>query len=175
MGKGNTRRYFVLILAALILLLDQATKAIAQRTLTSPDGSFIEKRVLGSILTLRLAYNSGAAFSMATKQTVLLSIFSLVVAALIVRKSRAFSSPAWKLGAGLIVGGIAGNISDRAFRAPGSLRGEVLDWIHLAHWPTFNLADSSIVIGAALVVALIARGVPSGGSQPGSSGESNHE
>ena len=173
--KGNTQRYFVPLIAAFILLIDQGTKAIAQRSLIAPDGSFIEKRIVGSALTLHLAYNSGAAFSLATNQTILLSLFSLLVALLIVKRSRSFTSLAWKFGAALIIGGIAGNISDRAFRAPRLLRGEVVDWIHLAHWPTFNLADSSIVTRAALVVALIARGVPSGGSHQGTSGESNHE
>ncbi len=169
--KRVLQKNLVATLLVAILIIDQLTKAIAQHALISSDGSYIERRIIGPLLTLRLAYNSGAAFSMATNQTLLLSLFSLFVAGFILFKGRSFTSTAWKVGAALITGGIAGNMVDRIMRTPGNFRGEVVDWIHLSHWPTFNIADSSIVIGAALVVALIARGIPSGGSHLGSSGE----
>jgi signal peptidase II len=60
---------------------------------------------------------------------------------------------------GLILGGIFGNLSDRIFRAPSALQGEVVDWIKVSHWPTFNLADTSIVLGAAAIVVLSAKNV----------------
>jgi len=47
----------------------------------------------------------------------------------------------------LVLGGIFGNLADRIFRAPGALQGAVVDWIKIPHWPTFNIADSAIVIG----------------------------
>jgi signal peptidase II len=51
-----------------------------------------------------------------------------------------------------LVGGACGNLVDRLVRAPGFLRGEVVDFIDVGPWPTFNLADSAITVGAVLLV-----------------------
>ena len=117
-------------------------------------------RLVGELLTLRLAFNSGAAFSVATGHTLLLSLFSIFVCGVILLKSLKFTSTPWVIGSSLIVGGIAGNLWDRILRPPHALKGEVVDWIHLSHWPTFNLADTSIVVGAALIAALTFRNIP---------------
>ncbi len=53
----------------------------------------------------------------------------------------------------LVLGGALGNIADRLFRAPGVLHGAVVDFIKLGPWPTFNVADSAITIGAVLLIA----------------------
>ena len=58
------------------------------------------------------------------------------------------------------MGGILGNLTDRIFREPGFLRGHVIDWMQLPHWPIFNIADSAIVIAAALSMLLSARNIP---------------
>jgi signal peptidase II len=63
-----------------------------------------------------------------------------------------------------LLGGALGNLSDRVFRSPGVLRGHVVDWIQLPHWPVFNLADSAIVVGGVLAVLLSMRGVELGRS-----------
>jgi signal peptidase II len=54
----------------------------------------------------------------------------------------------------LALGGIFGNLTDRIFREPGMLRGEVVDWIQLPNWPIFNIADSAVVCAAVLVTIL---------------------
>jgi signal peptidase II len=64
----------------------------------------------------------------------------------------------------LILGGALGNLSDRLFRAPGFMRGHVVDWISAfgpngERWPIFNLADSAIVCGAILAGGLALFGV----------------
>jgi signal peptidase II len=51
-----------------------------------------------------------------------------------------------------------GNLTDRIFRSPAPFRGWVVDWIQVPHWPVFNLADSAICCGGALMVLLAARG-----------------
>ena len=68
-------------------------------------------------------------------------------------------SRGWAVALGLVLGGALGNLADRIFRAPGVLRGHVVDWISLfgpdgEHWPIFNLADSAIVCGAVLAAVL---------------------
>ncbi len=55
---------------------------------------------------------------------------------------------------GLIIGGALGNLSDRLFRAN---HGAVVDFVALHFWPTFNVADSSIVIGCVLLVVSLLR------------------
>ena len=60
-----------------------------------------------------------------------------------------------------------GNLGDRLFRAPGPLRGRVVDWINLPHFPwTFNLADASITCAAVLIAVLALRGVRIDGNTP---------
>src|SRR5436305_835188 len=73
-------------------------------------------------------------------------------------------SAGWAVALGLVLGGALGNLSDRLFRAPGVLRGHVVDWISAfgpygEHWPIFNVADSAIVCGAVLAAGLAVLGI----------------
>ena len=99
--------------------------------------------VIPSVLDLELTRNAGAAFGFAAGATI---IFSVVAAAVVVlhraRRPASSASTGWAWALGLLLGGALGNLGDRLFRAPGPLRGHVVDWIHLHHWPVFNLADS---------------------------------
>lgn len=88
-------------------------------------------------------------------------------------RARSFTSLRWITAAGLAVGGISGNLIDRVIRAPGALAGQVIDWIELPHWPTFNIADSSIVIGAVLATFLVLREIPTTGATTGSGDGTN--
>jgi len=150
-----SKRQLVLIIFV-VAGLDTLTKSLALAHLGAKP-----VRVFGSFLTLHLRYNSGAAFSIAANRTALLSAFSLAVATLIMVRSARMTRRSWLCGAGLVVGGISGNLIDRIFRPPGALSGQVVDWIEITHWPTFNLADSSIVVGAILVAVLVLRNIPS--------------
>ena len=77
----------------------------------------------------------------------------------IIRTARRIYSLPWAVALGLLLGGATGNLTDRIFRSPGLLRGWVVDWIQVPHWPVFNLADSAIVCGGILAVLLSARGI----------------
>jgi signal peptidase II len=105
--------------------------------------------------------NSGAAFSLAPSATYFFSLFSIAVAifTLYLLRSNKITSKAWQLVSGLVLGGITGNLIDRLFRAPYLLRGSVVDWIELPHWPTFNVADSSIFLAAILACILTIRNI----------------
>jgi signal peptidase II len=116
-------------------------------------------RLLGGLLTLRELRNSGAAFSIGTSVTVVFTLIALGVIVAILRTARRLRSIPWAITLGLLLGGATGNLGDRLFRSPGFLRGDVVDWIQLPHWPVFNVADSSIVCGGVLAVLLAARGV----------------
>jgi signal peptidase II len=94
----------------------------------------------------------------------------VVVAAVIVRTARTLFSTGWAVALGLVLGGAIGNLLDRLFRAPGVLRGGVVDWISVFApdgrvYPIFNLADSAIVCGGVLGAVLALRGVEFDGSR----------
>ena len=56
------------------------------------------------------------------------------------------------IGFTLVLGGALGNLCDRFFRAPGFLRGHVVDFVAVGRFPVFNVADSCITIGAIILV-----------------------
>jgi len=145
----------LLAAAVLVLAADALSKAIVVATLSTRP----PMRLLGGLLYLVESRNSGAAFGLATGMTVVLSLVAVAVAVVIVRVSTRLRSTPWAVALGLILGGAVGNLADRIFRAPGPLRGAVVDWISLfgptGHpWPIFNIADSCLVIGVCLVVLL---------------------
>ena len=121
--------------------------------------------LLGGLLTLRELRNSGAAFSIGTSVTVVFTLIALGVIVAIVRTARRLRSIPWAVTLGLLLGGAAGNLGDRLFRSPGFLRGHVVDWIELPHWPVFNVADSCIVCGGVLAVLLAVRGISIDGAR----------
>lgn len=114
-----------------------------------------ERLELTAFFNLVLAFNKGAAFSFLAGaggwQTPLLVAFALaaaiVVSVLLVRSP---GRPVFCAGLALILGGAVGNVIDR-------LRfGHVVDFLDLHaagwHWPAFNVADSAITVGAALLI-----------------------
>jgi signal peptidase II len=117
------------------------------------------KNIIGSFLQLQLTFNSGAAFNIATQAAPLFSLLSLLAIAGIFIFTKSLTSLPWAMALGLLLGGILGNLSDRLCRSPYFLRGAVVDWIRLPHWPVFNVADTSIVISAAAIALLVLRNV----------------
>jgi len=143
------------VTAFLVFLADYSTKYAAVKYLI--EGPF---EILGNTFKLQLVFNTGAAFSIATNATILLSVFSMSTAAGILYFASRVDSNIWALGLGLVLGGIFGNLSDRIFREPYGLQGAVVDWISVLSWPTFNIADSAVVVGVLLIVSLIWKKVP---------------
>ena len=141
-------------LACAIWAIDFLTKNWAIENLsTSP------RQLIGSFLQLTLLRNPGAAFSMATGFTIVFTSISIFVAIFITRYASRITSNWWAIVAGLVLGGVLGNLSDRIFRQPGFLYGHVIDWIELPHWPIFNVADSSIFIAAGIAILLTIRNI----------------
>ena len=75
------------------------------------------------------------------------------------------ATSAWAIAFGLLLAGIAGNLTDRLVRAPGVLRGHVVDFLMLPHWPIFNVADMCINVAAALILVQAFRGIRLDGSR----------
>ncbi|MGH9039853.1 MAG: signal peptidase II [Acidimicrobiia bacterium] len=145
-GGGQSSRGPFLV-ALVVLLLDQATKAWAVAALA--DGPI---RLIDDTLMLRLTRNPGGAFSMFTGFTPLLAVLAIVLVVVIVRTTRRTVDPVMAFTLGLVLGGAVGNLADRIVRSPGLLRGHVVDFIDLSFWPTFNVADSAISIGVVIVL-----------------------
>jgi signal peptidase II len=149
------------VVAALVLALDIISKALIASRL--PIGHQ-PVRALGGVVYFDQTRNSGAAFSLGTGFTVILTIIAAAVVVVLVRVASRLRSTGWAVALGLILGGALGNLVDRLFRAPGVGRGHVVDWISLfgadgRYWPIFNLADAGIVCGAVLAGLLAVLGI----------------
>jgi signal peptidase II len=142
--------------SVVLVVLDQITKIVIQRTLL--EGQSID--VLPPAITLVLAYNPGAAFSFLASgsgwQRYFFLAIALVASALIIymmTKHRTDRFLCFALA--LVLGGAVGNLIDRA------VYGKVVDFVLVRWpggpsvfdpWPAFNVADSCITIGAALLI-----------------------
>lgn len=156
---GRRRSGLLTAVAAVTLALDVLSKIIVVMTLEGQP----TVKLLGGVLYLDVFRNSGAAFSLATGWTWLLSLIALGVVVVIVRLASRLRSIGWAVGLGLVLGGSLGNLVDRLLRAPGPLRGHVVDFLSLLApdggvWPVFNLADSAIVCGGAVLIVLATTG-----------------
>jgi len=170
--RSPRRRLGLLLSVALVvLILDIVTKVLAVRLLIP--GQPVS--IIGDTVTWTLVRNSGAAFSMATGYTWVLTLVAVGVVVGIIWMGRRLVSPWWALGLGMILGGAMGNLVDRFFRSPGPLRGHVVDFLSIGWWPVFNVADPAVVGGAILLVVLsvfgydfdrIGRRVPAGSPDP---------
>ena len=137
-------------LSSLVVLLDHATKWLAEGMLDP-----YRPVPLAPLLNLTLMYNEGAAFSLLSGaggwQRWLFAGFALVLSVLLVIwLLRLGSGERFMAGAlSLVAGGAVGNLIDRV------LTGRVVDFIDVYvgdwHWPAFNVADSAIVIGVAML------------------------
>ena len=134
------------------LLLDGLTKVWAEQALSSPTP------ILGNFFRLSLGHNTGVAFGLFANG----GIFTLIVTGVMIAFLAAWliysihsgdltAIAVWPVG--LILGGAVGNFADRM------VDGRVTDFLDFglgtARWPTFNLADSFIVVGALLLLLII--------------------
>lgn len=149
------RAWLVAIVAPIVLAADLITK---QAALTGLEGKE-PVRVLGGLFYLQIVRNPGAAFGMATGMTWVLTLVALAVVVGIIWVMPKLRSVGWAIGLSLVLAGAVGNLVDRFFRAPGALHGHVVDFLSPFApngdvFPVFNVADSSIVCGGALIVLM---------------------
>lgn len=163
--RDDTARRPVLTLffgtALALYLLDLVTKMLAVAQLSGRE----PVRVVGDLLKLTLVRNPGAAFSTGTSYTVLLSLVAVAAIVVVLVVARRLRDRLWAFGLGALLGGVLGNLTDRIFREPGFLRGHVVDFLQLPHWPVFNVADICINVAAVVIVVQALRGVSSTGER----------
>lgn len=138
-------------IAAGVYVLDRVTKLLAESSLQ--DRPPID--LIPGVLQLRFTTNPGGVFGLFGSVPWLFVGISVVVIGAVVLISTRLTTTTSAVGLGLVLGGAAGNLTDRLVRGPG-LAGEVVDFIDLQVWPVFNLADSAIVLG---VVVLVLHGI----------------
>ncbi|MGH1490187.1 MAG: signal peptidase II [Acidimicrobiales bacterium] len=143
-----------LIVAAVVIFVDQITKSWALNTLTVGSCSQPDTCIdLFAGIKFRLVFNTGAAFTTGSGFGPLLAVLAFVMAGVlfVMASKRQDRWGAMLLGA--IAGGAIGNLIDRVFRADdGLFSGAVVDFIDLGWWPVFNIADSAIVVGVIAVI-----------------------
>jgi signal peptidase II len=139
-----------LALGGLIVLCDQATKAIVEANLVPGE----DVDVIGP-LQVTNAHNSGVAFGLAGGSGAGVIILTFLALGLIVALfARDPDRRGMWVAIGLLVGGALGNLADRA-RVDA-----VTDFIDLPAWPPFNVADVAITLGVALLAWAYLREAP---------------
>ncbi len=153
-----------LIPAAVVFAVDQVTKWAVVGAF-----EYLESKTITSFFNLVLAHNYGAAFSMLAQaggwQRVLFSAIALLAAIVIIwllRKHR--GEQLFCAGLSLILAGAVGNLVDRLrfgyvidfldfhLEAAADVCAWVTSMVGTCHWPAFNVADSSIFLGAVLLI-----------------------
>ncbi|UYM05345.1 signal peptidase II [Solicola gregarius] len=156
--RGRSRRLVLFATVAVIAYaLDVVTKIIAVARLEGPPVETVT--VIPNVLDLTLVRNSGAAFGIATGFTAVLTAIAVGVCIVVVRMAGKLRDPIWAIALGLLLGGALGNLTDRFARSPGPLRGHVVDFLALPHWPVFNLADCCVTVAAVLIALQSFRGI----------------
>jgi signal peptidase II len=143
------------VVAVLGYGIDLATKQLALAKLE--DATPVQ--VVGDVFTLFLTYNSGAAFSLGTGYTLVLSWIAVLAAGVTLWFARRIGSTGWALALGFLLAGILGNLTDRIFRDPGPMRGHVVDFLRFPDFPVFNVADICINVAAGLIILQTIRGI----------------
>jgi signal peptidase II len=144
--NGNAVRACVFVAAA-IVLVDQATKVLMVEWL---DGG--SRDLIGEFLQFRVTRNPGSAFSLFTGGGQIIAVIAIVIAIGVVVALPRMPRRIERIALAMVMGGALGNLTDRVFRGDGVLDGAVIDFIDFSFFPSFNVADSCITIGVALLM-----------------------
>lgn len=152
MTRARSITLAVYATAAVVYAFDRVTKLWAEAALAGRTP--IE--VVPGVLSFNYTTNSGGAFGLGRSAPWVFAGATVLVSLVIVFVSFRLDRRPLALALGLILGGALGNLTDRILNGPG-LSGYVIDFIDLQVWPVFNLADTSIVVGAILLAMSSAR------------------
>jgi len=133
------------VIAAAVVIVDRVTKIYVERHFGVPYGP---RQVVDHVLFLTVTRNAGAAFGLFQSFTLgFLLISALVLVGILIYYWR-LPAGDWsaRLGLALVFGGAIANAYDRG------VKGSVIDFIQVPHWPIFNVADSAITVGVAVLL-----------------------
>jgi signal peptidase II len=133
------------VIAAAVVIVDRITKIYVERHFGVPYGP---RQVVDHVLYLTVTRNAGAAFGLFQNFTVGFLLISAVVMVAILFYYGRLPVSDWpaRLGLALVFGGAIANAYDRG------VKGSVVDFIQVPHWPIFNVADSAITVGVAVLL-----------------------
>ena len=144
----------LIVIAFPILLLDIYTKWLVRMNIPQGRGYSI----IPGFFNLRHDRNTGAAFGILSDQRTLLIIVTIAALIFIIVYSFRFKHSRWmQISLGFLLGGAVGNFIDRI------LLGEVVDFLQFGiesknlYWPTFNVADISVCVGAGMLIVFLFR------------------
>lgn len=160
--KPLLRTVNVAAIALALVSVDQFTKWLALENLET--GRSVP--VLGDLLSWRLTFNDSAGFSIGFGATWFFTLLSTTAFLILMFRAHKVHNRLWLLLAGVIGGGVLGNLVDRLVREPGFANGHVVDFIQIPfNFPIFNFADICISVGMALVAWRIIAGDKIGGKR----------
>jgi signal peptidase II len=133
------------VIAAVVVIVDRVTKIFVERRFGVPYGP---REVVDHILFLTVTRNRGAAFGLFQNFTAGFLLISAVVMVGILIYYWRLPADDWsaRLGLALVFGGAIANAYDRG------VKGSVIDFIQVPHYPIFNVADSAITVGVAVLL-----------------------
>ena len=133
------------MIAAVVVIVDRVTKIFVERRFGVPYGP---REVVDHILFLTVTRNRGAAFGLFQNFTAGFLLISAVVMIGILIYYWRLPADDWsaRLGLALVFGGAIANAYDRG------VKGSVIDFIQVPHYPIFNVADSAITVGVAVLL-----------------------
>jgi signal peptidase II len=147
-GGGFVKTAILLLTAIVILVADQVTKALVVANLAIGE----KASVVGDLVQIWHAQNRGASFSLFQGWSIVFLVVSVVSIGMVAYFHRSLrnQSPWLHVVLGVVLGGTLGNFIDRL------RQGYVTDWLSIGiggtRWPTFNVADSSLVVGIGILV-----------------------
>lgn len=152
--SSNTVLFYTV--ALITAVVDQLTKAAARVYLS--EDLFV--RVIPGFFDLRLSFNRGAAFGLMPDWAPLFIVVTLVAIFAIVRlRSKGPKNRTLTLGLALLMGGALGNLVDRLFSPDRGVTDFLSFYVNVAGqvraWPTFNIADAAVVVGAFMMFAYV--------------------
>ena len=146
LGAGRVQWAILLLVAGMALFADQLTKQVVGRTLALGDSVDL----IGPF-SVHHVQNSGIAFGLFGSRTeIVIAVTTVAVGAMLVFFARSGRRhPVLPVALGLVLGGSVANLVDRV------RLGHVTDFLDLAAWPAFNLADTFIVVGVGILFAAL--------------------
>jgi signal peptidase II len=130
---------------AVVAIADRVTKVVVERRFGVPYGP---RQVVDHLLFLNVTRNAGAAFGIFQNFTAGFLVISAIVMVGILIYYWRLPRRDWtgRLGLALVFGGAISNAYDRA------VKGSVVDFIQVPHWPIFNVADSAVSVGVVVLL-----------------------
>jgi len=146
MGRTIPRYAIAFVVAGLVVLIDQTSKAAALASLSETE----RIPLLGDLFGLQLAFNPGAILSFGSEATWVLTVVGVAAVIVLFIGARRSRTTWWAIGIGFILGGAIGNVLDRLLSPPGFGQGHVTDFLAYGNWFIGNLAD--VALGIRFVV-----------------------